>query len=120
MVGPQFTLIAATQNIKSFEEHLVQKHKWCPSAGLIKLKKADLMDSYLKLVILRATHASGDDCDRANAYLKCMNDETTVSKLAKIKNDKVSTIILMSKYGISRARVHQILNFFTKLEKKIE
>jgi hypothetical protein len=120
MAAPQFTFMVATQNIRSFEEHIVQKHKWCPSAGLIKLNKADLMDSYLKLVLLRETHANGNDCGKANAYLKCMNDEMTVSKLAKIKNDEISIMILMSRYDISSARVHQILNFFDKLEKKIE
>jgi hypothetical protein len=119
MVGPQIAALRATQNIVSLEKHLVKQHGWCPSVG-VKLQNENLMNLYLKLALFRSTRATTDACNQANIYLKCMNNQKTKELVKDLKANKMAKVILVARYKISESRVEQILNFFSKLDKKIE
>jgi hypothetical protein len=105
--------------IEEYTTHLMAKDKKC-STGDRLINDRDLMQVYLKLSLFKNPKSSSLECDEANRYLLCINDEVS-RKLAW----RIGTVIgiekhLSIKYKIPTSEADKMVKFFSDLSKKVE
>ena len=125
--GPDSTDIDTTKKrtdptdklIEEYASHLMEKDKKCATGDRL-IKDRDLMQIYLKLSLFKNPKSSPLECDEANRYLVCINDE-----VSRKMSWRIGTVIgiekhLSTKYKIPTSEADKMVKIFSDLSKKVE
>lgn len=107
--------------IITFENQLIVNHLQCRGKGQEALTLGkDLTAIYSQLSVIKNLEVLRGECEKRNAYFKCMASSEYKKTFAKMEKDPESAKTLKTKYNLSSKEVKRFFEFFKTIDKGCE